>query len=149
MNWFSNLSSKNEKLKTNLSVGFVPEVPMGVVIMVPWVQTTKLHQLSKRRAPDVVIVGQGHCGLGCWWGGCVEDEEMIDGNDEADPCLICLGPRPYQVTCHQDRTDPYLSSLSSSSRSSRNSRDVVMPSSYHWCSSPRHSFAIFLLVTIH
>ena len=72
----------------------------------------------------------------------VKDEEMIDGNDEADPCLICLGPRPYQVACHQDQTDPYLSSLSSPSRSSCEPRDIIMPSSYHWCSSPRHSFVI-------
>ena len=49
----------------------------------------------------------------------VKDEEMIDGNDKADPCLICLGPRPHQVTCHQDRTDLYLSSLSFSSQFSR------------------------------
>ena len=48
-------------------------------------------------------------------GGCVEDEEMMDGNDRADSCLICLGPRPHQVTYHQDRTNPYLLSLSSSS----------------------------------
>ena len=114
MNWFSNFSSKNEKLKTNLSVGLVPKVPMGIVVVVSGVQTTKLHRLSKRRAPDIIVVGQGHCGL---VGGVVvcEDKEMIDGNDEADPCLICLGPRPYSVTCHQDRTDPYLQSLSSSS----------------------------------
>ena len=79
--------------------------------------------------------------------GC-EDEEMIDGNDEVDPCLICLGPRPYQVTCHQYRTDPYLQSRSSSSRPSREPRDIVTPSSCHWCSSPRHSFVIPFLVTI-
>ena len=78
----------------------------------------------------------------------VVDEEMVDGNDEADPCLICLGPRPYQVTGHQDRADLYLSSLSSPSRSSRKHRDIVTPLSYHWCSSPRHSFVISLLVTI-
>ena len=141
--------SKNEKLKTNLSVGFVPKVPMGVVVVVPGVQPTKFHRLPEGRAPDVVVVGQRHCGLVGWWCGCVcADEEMIDGNNEANPRLICLGPRPYQVTCHQGRTDPYLQSLSSSSRSSRNSRDVVTPSSYHWCSSPRHSFVIPLLVTI-
>ena len=121
---------------------------MGIVVVVPGIQTTELHRLSKRRAPDVVVVSQRHCGLGCWWCGGVECEEMIDGNDEADPCLICLGPRPYQVTCHQDRTDPYLSSLSSSSRFSREPRDIVTPLSYHWCSSPRHSFVISLLVTI-
>ena len=72
-----------------------------------------------------------------------EDEEMIDGNDEADPCLICPGPRLYQVTCHQDRTDPSLSSRSSSSRPSREPRDIIAPSSYHWCSSPRHFFRHF------
>ena len=94
MNWFSNFSSKNEKLKTNLSVGFVSKVSMGVMVVISGIQTTKLHRLSQRRTPDVVVIGQGHCGLVV--GGVVvwEDEEMIDGNDEADPCLICLGPRP-------------------------------------------------------
>ena len=121
---------------------------MGVVVVVPGVQTTKLHRLSKRRAPDVVVIGQRHGVLGSWWCGGEECEEMIDGNDEANPCLICLGPRPYQVTCHQDRTDPYLSSLLSSSRFSREPRDIITPSSSHWCSSPRHSFVISLLVTI-
>ena len=43
-----------------------------------------------------------------WVVGGVEYAEMIDGNDEADPCLICLGPRPHQVTYHQDRAGPYL-----------------------------------------
>ena len=150
MNWFSNLSSKNERLKTNLSVGFVPKVPVGVMVVVPGIQTTELHRLSKRRTPDVVVVDQRHGEMVVgWWCGCVcEDEEMVDGNDEADPCLICLGPRPYQVTCHQGRTNPYLSSLSSSSRSSREPRDIVTPSSCHWCSSLRHSFVISLLVTI-
>ena len=143
MNWFSNFSSKNERLKTNLSVGFVPEIPMGIVVVVPGVQTTKLHRLPERRAPDIVIIGQRHCGLGCWlvWIVC-KDEEMIDGNDKADPCLICLGPRSHQVTNHQDRTDPHLQPLSSSLRFSCKPRDIVTPSSYHWCSSPRHSFVI-------
>ena len=83
-----------------------------------------------------------------WVVGGVEYEEMIDGNDEADPCLICLGSRPHQVTCHQDRTDLCFSSLSSSSQPSGEPCDIVTPSSYHWCSSPRHSFIISLLVTI-
>ena len=121
---------------------------MGILLVVSGVQTTESHSLSQRRLPDVVVVDQGHgVGLG---GGVVvcEDEEMIDGNDGADPCLICLGPSPYSVTCHQDRTDPYLQSLSSSSRSSHEPREIIAPSSYHWCSSPRHSFVIPLLVTI-
>ena len=62
-----------------------------------------------------------------WVVGGVEYEEVIDGNDEADPCLICLGPRPYQVTYHQDRTDPYRSSRSSSSRASRHRHAIVVP----------------------
>ena len=83
---------------------------MGILLVVPGVQTTEFHSLSQGRLPDVVIVDQRHGGLGCWWCGvCVEDEEMVDGNDEVGPCLICLGPRPYQATCHQDRTGPYLS----------------------------------------
>ena len=76
-----------------------------------------------------------------WVVGGVEYAEMIDGNDEADPCLICLGPRPYQVTCPQDRTDPYLQSLSASSQPLCSSHNITTPSLDHWCSSPHHSFA--------
>ena len=61
----------------------------------------------------------------------VEDEEMINGNDKADPCLICLGPRPYQVTCHL-RPDRSLSlvfaiPLATLARASRKRHAIVVP----------------------
>ena len=96
-----------------LAVGLVPKIPMGIVVVIPWIQVAKLH-LPHGRTPDSVIVKQRHGGL-LVVGSCVKDEEMMDGNNEADPCLICLGPRPHQVTYHQDQTDPYLQSQSSSS----------------------------------
>ena len=40
------------------------------------------------------------------------------------------------------QTDPYLQSLSPSSQSLCDLHGIVMPSSYHWCSSPHHSFVI-------
>ena len=114
---------------------------MGILLVVSSIQTTEPHSLSQRRLPDVVVVDQGH-GVGLVGGVVVcEDEEMIDGNDEADPCLICLGPRPYSVTCHQDRTDPYLPSRSSSSR---HRHAIIVPLVLITSSFFRHS----LLVTI-
>ena len=56
METISELLNQYKRSKIDLSVGFIPKVPMGIMVVGPGIQTAQLH-LTKRRAPDIVVVG--------------------------------------------------------------------------------------------